>query len=82
MFSRMDTNSDGALTANEVEGNPMADRLMTLVTDRDGKVTEAELRDGMANLFNRGGGGGGRGGEGPGRGAARPQRPQRPADDA
>jgi outer membrane protein assembly factor BamB len=86
MFSRMDTNSDGALTANEVEGNPMADRLMTLDTDRDGKVTEAELRDGMANLFNRGGGGGGggsgRGGEGPGRGAARPQRPQRPADDA
>ena len=89
LFTRMDTNSDGSLTASEVEGNPMADRLMTLDTDSDGKVSEAEFRGGMANLFRRGGeggggGGGGRGGNGrggeggPGRGSGRPERPQRP----
>lgn len=82
MFNRMDTNSDGAVTAAELEGNPMADRLMTLDGDGDGKVTEEEFRNGMANLFRRGGeGGGGRGGDGPGRegrGDSRPDRPQRP----
>ena len=82
MFSRMDTNSDGGVTAAELEGNPMADRLMTLDGDGDGKVTEEEFRNGMANLFRRGGqGGGGRGGDGPGRGGrgdSRPERPQRP----
>ena len=87
MFSGMDTDRDGALTAKEVEGNPMADRLMTLDSNGDGKVSEEEFRGGMANLFRRGGegGGGGRGGEGGGRGGegpgrgGRPERPQRPA---
>ena len=78
MFNRMDTDSDGAVTAAELEGNPMADRLMTLDSNGDGKVSLDEFQNGMANLFRRGGGGGGRGGEGPGRGDSRPQRPQRP----
>ena len=86
MFRQMDTNSDGAVTAAELKGNPMAERLMTLDTDSDGQVSEAEFRGGMANLFRRGGegggrGGAGRGGNGPGRGPggdARPERPQRP----
>ena len=78
MFNSMDTDSDGAVTAAELEGNPMADRLMTLDSNGDGKVSLDEFQNGMANLFRRGGGGGGRGGEGPGRGDSRPQRPQRP----
>jgi hypothetical protein len=78
MFNRMDTDSDGAVTAAELEGNPMADRLMTLDSNGDGKVSLDEFQNGMANLFRRGGGGGGRGGEGPERGDPRPQRPQRP----
>lgn len=86
MFSGLDTDRDGAVTAKELEGNPMADRLMTLDSNSDGKVSEEEFRGGMANLFRRGGGeGGGRGGEGGGRGGeggrgdSRPERPQRPA---
>jgi outer membrane protein assembly factor BamB len=83
LFTRFDTDSSGSVSAKELEGNPMADRLMTLDSNSDGEVSREEFRSGMANLFRRvgGEGGGGRGGEGPGRGErqdSRPERPQRP----
>jgi outer membrane protein assembly factor BamB len=84
LFTRIDTDSSGSVSAKELEGNPMADRLMTLDANNDGEVSREEFRSGMANLFRRGGGeggGGGRGGPGPGRegrGDSRPERPQRP----
>jgi len=79
LFTRFDTDSSGSVSAEELEGNPMADRLMTLDANSDGEVSREEFRSGMANLFRRGGGG--RGSEGPGRGErgdSRPKRPQRP----
>jgi len=83
MFNDRDANKDGKLTKEEVEGGPMADRMMTLDKDSDGAISQDEFRTGIAGLFRsgRGGGGGGRSGGGGygGRGEdKRPDRPQRP----
>jgi hypothetical protein len=77
MFNRMDTNEDGKLTEDELEGNRMADRLMTLDKDSNQEISSEEFRSGIASLFTRRGGGGGRRGGG-GRENTRPERPQRP----
>lgn len=82
MFNQMDGDSDGKVTAKELEGNRMADRLMTLDKDGDKAISKDEFTGGIANLFR--GGGGGRGGRGSGGGYGgrgqddRPDRPQRP----
>ena len=83
MFERLDTDKDEKLTAEELEGNPMADRLMTLDKDEDSAVSKEEFQ-GVTTLFSRGGQGGrgSRGGGGGGYGGGgedkRPDRPQRP----
>lgn len=74
MFTDLDKNKDEKLTADELEGNRMADRLKTLDKDEDGLITKDEFSSGIASLFQRGGGG--RGGQPK---DARPDRPQRPA---
>lgn len=79
MFDGMDADKDGKVTEKELEGNRMADRLMTLDKDSDGAVSKDEFSSGIQTLFNRGGGGGGGGGGGYGRTEdTRPDRPQRP----
>ncbi len=83
MFNGMDTNKDGKVTEDELEGNRMADRLKTLDKDGDKAISKDEFSTGIGTLFSRGGGGGGgnRGGGGGygGRGEdTRPDRPQRP----
>jgi hypothetical protein len=77
MFTRMDTNGDGQLGSEELEGNAMADRLKTLDKDSDGAVSKDEFQTGIASLF-RGGGGRGRGGAGGGYEDNQPVRPERP----
>ena len=88
-FKMLDTDSDGKVTMEEIEGNQrfgsMADRLKTLDKDTDGTITADEYRENIGALMRRGGGGrGGRGGRGGGRGGyggekdTRPDRPQRP----
>ncbi len=84
MFNGMDTNKDGKVTEDELEGNRMADRLKTLDKDGDAAISQEEFRTGISGLFSRGSGGGGRssGGGGGGYGGrgedTRPDRPQRP----
>lgn len=81
MFNGLDTNKDGKLVEAELEGNRMADRLMTLDKDDDKAISSEEFRSGISSLFGSGGGGrGGRGGGGYERRGAnsRPDRPQRP----
>lgn len=80
MFRGMDTDKDGRITAKELEGNRMAERLMTLDKDGDKAITSEEFRTGIGSLFSRGGGGSGGGRPGyPGGQDKRPKRPQRPA---
>ncbi len=76
MFKRMDTDEDGKLTEEELEGNPMADRLMTLDKDDNREISTDEFSSGIASLFTRRGRGGGR--RGGARQDTRPERPQRP----
>ncbi len=79
MFTGMDTNKDGKVTEDELEGNRMADRLKTLDKDGDGAISQEEFRTGIASLFSGGRGGGNGGGGYRGRGEdTRPDRPQRP----
>ena len=81
MFNGMDADKDGKVTKKELEGNRMADRLITLDKDGDEAISSEEFRTGIASLFRGSGGGGGRGGSGGygGRGQDnRPKRPQRP----
>ncbi|MEM7453485.1 MAG: PQQ-binding-like beta-propeller repeat protein [Planctomycetota bacterium] len=82
IFNNMDTNGDEMLTADELEGNRMGERLMELDTNDDDAVSKDEFTSGIGALFSRGGGGGGGrrgGGGGYGRGEDnRPERPQRP----
>ena len=81
MFKQMDTNADAKLTEDELEGNRMAERLMTLDKDGDKEVSKDEFSSGIAALFTRRGGRGGRGGggrDGYGDQDTRPERPQRP----
>lgn len=81
-FARLDTNSDGKISKNEMEGNPMADRFDQLDKDKDAAVTLQEFSDGMREFAGgRAGFGGGRSGRGPGGRDSqdnRPKRPQRP----
>lgn len=88
MFNGMDKDKDGLVTEAELEGNRMAERLMTLDTDSDKKISKAEFTKGISTLFSRGGsrsGGGRSGGRSGGGGSyggrgndSRPDRPQRP----
>ncbi|MDG1873199.1 MAG: PQQ-binding-like beta-propeller repeat protein [Mariniblastus sp.] len=83
MFNGLDTDKDGQVTAKELEGNRMADRLKTLDKDGDTKISKDEFSSGISGLFSRGGGGGSRSGGGGGgsygqRQDSRPDRPQRP----
>lgn len=82
MFNGMDTDKDGKVTEKELEGNRMAERLMTLDKDADKAISSEEFRTGISSLF-RGSGGSGRssGGGSYGRrgGDDRPDRPQRPS---
>ena len=82
MFNGMDSDKDGKITAKELEGNRMADRLMTLDKDADKAISSEEFRTGISSLFRSGGGGGRPGGGGGGNrrrgGDDRPDRPQRP----
>ncbi|MEL7499808.1 MAG: PQQ-binding-like beta-propeller repeat protein [Planctomycetota bacterium] len=83
MFGQFDSDSDGKITSAELEGNRMADRLMTLDKDDDDAVSKDEFRNGISSLFRRGGSSGGRSGGGRSGGGynqkdSRPDRPQRP----
>lgn len=95
-FNNLDSNKDGQVSEDELEGNRMAERLMTLDKDKDKAISKDEYSSGITSLFNQGNGRGGRsgggrsgggrsgGGGGYGRGEdTRPDRPQRPesADD-
>ena len=89
IFNRMDTDKDGMITAKELEGNRMADRMIAMDKDGDKSVSAEEFRTGMAAAMAQGGGGGSRGGNrgGGGRGGygdkdSRPDRPQRPESDS
>ncbi|MEC8558199.1 MAG: PQQ-binding-like beta-propeller repeat protein [Planctomycetota bacterium] len=82
MFNGMDSDKDGQVTEAELEGNRMAERLMTLDKDGDKSISKDEFSSGIASLFSRGGGSGGGGGGRSygGRGTdKRPDRPQRPS---
>lgn len=63
VFTRLDENSDGALTKDEVQG-PMAENFDTADKDGDGKLDQAELTEAFKSL--RGAGGSGNRGEGRG----------------
>ena len=78
LFTARDTNKDGKLTADELAGNPMTERMMQLDKDDDKAVTQEEFRSGISTLFSRGRGGGGSGNYPNGRKDTRPDRPQRP----
>jgi outer membrane protein assembly factor BamB len=75
IFSRRDSDEDGKLTADELEGSPLADRLADIDKDGDDAITLEELRGGINSTFGRGRGGLGRRG---GDEDTRPTRPQRP----
>ena len=77
LFTARDTNKDGKLTADELAGNPMFERMMQLDKDDDKAVTQEEFRSGISTLFSRGRGGGS-GNYAGGRKDTRPDRPQRP----
>ena len=71
MFNGMDTNQDGSVTEDELEGNRMADRLKTLDKNGDKAISKDEFSSGISSLFSRGGGGGASSGRGGGRGGGR-----------
>ena len=77
-FNRMDTDKDGMVTEKELEGNRMAERLMTLDKDGDKKISKDEYSAGIGTLFRRGRGSGGRSGYGGQGQDTRPKRPDRP----
>ena len=95
MFNGLDADKDGNVTAEELSGNRMAERLKTLDKNSDDKISKEEFSTGISALFSRGGSGGssrggaGGGGGGSSRGSGggyggrsedkRPDRPQRPA---
>ncbi len=84
MFNGMDGDKDGQVTEAELEGNRMAERLMTLDKDGDKSISKDEFSSGIASLFRRGGGSaGGGGGRSYGTRSTdkRPDRPQRPSDE-
>ena len=78
LFTASDGNKDGKLTADELAGSPMGDRMTQLDKDGDKAVTQEEFRNGISTLFGGGRGGGGRGNDRGGGEDTRPDRPQRP----
>ena len=78
IFAGRDANKDGKLTADELAGSPMADRMKQLDKDGDNAVTQEEFRSGLSAMFSGGRGGGGRGSYGGRSENTRPSRPQRP----
>ncbi len=74
MFRGMDRDQDGKISASELEGNRMADRLKTLDKDGDDAISQDEFTSGIGALFSSGG----RSGYGRGGADKRPERPQRP----
>lgn len=81
LFKRQDTNEDGKITEDEIEGSMFADRVRAMDKDGDKEITLEEYKAGFT--FGGGGSGGGRGGGrgGPGGDDNRPKRPQRPEWD-
>lgn len=70
LFGRLDKNSDGGVTQDEMSG-PFADRFADLDKNSDAKIDKAEFTEGMRSLRPPGGGAGGPGGPG-GPGGGRP----------
>ncbi|MEM7475523.1 MAG: PQQ-binding-like beta-propeller repeat protein [Planctomycetota bacterium] len=79
MFNNWDKDKDGQLTKKELEGNSMADRLMTLDKGGDEQVSKDEFSSGIGSLFSRSGGSGRGGPGGYSRQDNRPKRPKRPS---
>jgi outer membrane protein assembly factor BamB len=79
MFTQLDRNQDGKITEDELEGNPMAERLKTLDKDDDKAISKEEFMSGITTLFSRPGGGGRGGPSGQEEAQPKPDRPQRPA---
>ena len=67
---RMDTNSDGKISAEEAKGTPMERRFEMMDSNGDGELDNAELEKMRERFRNRGGG--------DGRGNRRPQRQSPP----
>ena len=64
MFNGLDANKDGNVTAAELSGNRMAERLKTLDKNSDDMISKEEFSTGISALFSSGGGGGSRAGSG------------------
>lgn len=80
-FNRMDANSDGGLTKEELQG-PFQERAEEWDEDKSGSVSLEEFQKGMQNMRRQGfGGRGNRGGRDGEREDNRPDRPQRPEFD-
>ena len=72
MFNGLDADKDGNVTAAELSGNRMAERLKTLDKNSDDMISKEEFSTGISALFSSGGSGGSsRGGAGGGGGSSR-----------
>ncbi len=91
MFGRLDANSDGKVTKEELQNTPMADRFADLDKNKDSSLSQEEFLEAMRAMMAQGGGGGrggpggggpgGPGGYGGGRGGGdKPSRPDRPGN--
>jgi hypothetical protein len=80
MFNGLDANKDGNITAAELSGNRMADRLKSLDKNSDELISKEEFSKGISALFRRGSGrsSSGRSGYGGRSIDNRPERPERP----
>jgi outer membrane protein assembly factor BamB len=83
VFKRMDQDSDGKLTKEELAG-PFQQRSDDWDKDKNGSISLTEFQEGIQSMQRQGGRGGAGGGRGGGRGEpqdTRPDRPQRPPFD-
>ncbi|MFO0940131.1 MAG: PQQ-binding-like beta-propeller repeat protein [Pirellulales bacterium] len=69
IFGRLDANSDGKVTKEELQNSPMADRFAELDKNKDSSLSQEEFMEAMRAMMAQGGGpgggpGGGRGGPG------------------